>query len=91
MTLSSSTTADGNVWDDHSGRIKMEGDEGVYSFGGSSADFWMNITARKSESNCRCSDGRPDGRTDIDRKELLQKHGYSMLKYRGLTSSGKIE
>ena len=35
------------VWDDHSGQIKMEGDEGVYSFGGSSADFWMDLNSEK--------------------------------------------
>src|SRR5208283_764163 len=36
------------VWDDRSGQIKMEGDEGTYSFGGSSADLWMDLNSEKA-------------------------------------------
>ena len=79
------------VWDGHSGRIKMEGDEGVYSFGGSSADFWMDITSEKigiELSMQRWKD--PMAELIPTGKDFFRNMGYSMLKYRGLTSSGKI-
>ena len=34
-------------WDDNSGRITMESDQGVYSFGGSPADFRLEISSEK--------------------------------------------
>jgi hypothetical protein len=79
------------VWDDRSGRISMKSDQGTYSFGGSPADFNLNV---KSESiglelsmqrwNDFMSQLVPTGRN------FIGNMGYSMLKYRGLSSSGKI-
>ncbi len=69
----------------------MESDEGVYSFGGSPADFWLDVNTEKvgiELSMERWKDMMaelvPTGRN------FIGNMGYSMLKYRGLSSSGKI-
>ncbi len=78
-------------WDDHTGRIRMESDEGTYSFGGTPADFWLDIDSEKvgiELSMQRWKDTMaelvPTGRN------FIRNTGYSMLKYRALTSAGKI-
>ena len=78
-------------WDDHSGRIKMESDQGAYSFGGSPADFKLDVHSENvgiELSMQRWKDAMaelvPTGRS------FIGDMGYSMLKYRGLLSSGKI-
>ncbi|MGD0176491.1 MAG: hypothetical protein ABSC50_06675 [Candidatus Bathyarchaeia archaeon] len=77
--------------DDHSGRLRMEGHKGVYSYGGSSADFWLKIETDNvgiELSMERWKDVMaelvPTG------KNFVGNMGYSMLKYRGLSSSGRI-
>ena len=77
--------------DDHSGRIRMESDQGTYSFGGSPADFELDVSSEKvgiELSMQRWKDTMaelvPTGRN------FIGDMGYSMLKYRGLLSSGKI-
>jgi hypothetical protein len=77
--------------DGNSGVIKMEGDNGVYAYGGSSADFWLDIgtkNVRIELSMERWKDAMaelmPTG------KNFIGNMGYSMLKYRALSSSGKI-
>ena len=79
------------VWDDRSGQIKMEGDEGTYSFGGSSADLWMDLNSEKAGielSMQRWKD--PMAELISTGKNFFRNMGYSMQKYRALTSSGKI-
>jgi hypothetical protein len=78
-------------WDDHFGRIRMEGDKGSYSYGGRSADFWMAIETEHvgiELSMKRWKDVMaelvPTGRN------FIGNMGYSMLKYRALSSCGKI-
>jgi hypothetical protein len=78
-------------WDDRSGRIKMESDGGVYSYGGSPANFWLDANNEKvgiQLSMQRWKDVMaelvPTGRN------FIGDMGYSMLKYRALSSSGKI-
>jgi hypothetical protein len=78
-------------WDNNSGRIRMESNEGVYSFGGSPADLWLNINSENvgiELSMQRWKDMMaelvPTG------KNFIGNMGYSMLKYRALSSSGKI-
>jgi hypothetical protein len=77
--------------DDDSGRIRMEGHQGVYSYGGSDADFWLKIETDKvgiELSMERWKDAMaelvPTGRN------FVGNLGYSMLKYRGLSSSGTV-
>jgi hypothetical protein len=78
-------------WDDHSGRIRMESDKGAYSYGGNDADFWLDVD--NEDVGIRLSMQRwkdtmaelmPTGR------DFIGNMGYSMLKYRALSSSGKI-
>ena len=76
---------------DDSGLLSLEGREGVYSYGGSSADFWLNVGTKNvgiELSMGRLSDVMaelmPTG------KNFIGNMGYSMLKYRALSSSGKI-
>lgn len=79
------------AWDDNSGRIRMEGANGVYSYGGSDANFWLKIEAgnlvidlsmkRWKEAMAKLV---PTG------SDFVGKMGYSMLKYRALSSFGKI-
>jgi len=78
-------------WDDNSGRIRMEGDDGVYSFGGSPSDFRLDLNSEKvgvelsmQRWNGVMAELVPTG------KNFIGNMGYSMLKYRGLLSSGKI-
>ena len=78
-------------WDDHSGRIRMESDQGTYSFGGSPADFELDVNSEKvgvELSMQRWKDMMaelvPTGR------DFIANMGYSMLKYRALLSSGTI-
>jgi len=78
-------------WDEHSGRIRMESDEGVYSFGGSPTDFWLNINNDKigiELSMKRWNDMM--GKLMPTGKSFIGNMGYSMLKYRALLASGKI-
>ena len=77
--------------DAHSGRIRMEGDRGVYSYGGSNADFWLKIDTANVGIELSMQKWRdvmaelvPTGRN------FFRNMGYSMLKYRALSSSGKI-
>jgi len=79
------------VWGDRSGQIKMEGVDGVYSFGGGPADFWLRADTEKVEIelsmqrwNSVMAELMPTG------KNFFRNMGYSMLKYRALSSSGKI-
>jgi len=69
----------------------MESDQGTYSFGGSPADFELDVSSEKvgiELSMQRWKDTMaelvPTGRN------FIGNMGYSMLKYRGLLSSGKI-
>jgi hypothetical protein len=78
-------------WDDRSGRIRMENDQSTYSFGGSPADFKLDVKSEKvgiELSMQRWKDTMaelvPTGRN------FIGNMGYSMLKYRALLSSGKI-
>jgi hypothetical protein len=78
-------------WDVSTGRIRMKGDEGAYSFGGSHADFWLNLNNRKvgvelsmQRWNDMMAELVPTGR------DFVRNAGYTMLKYRGLLSSGKV-
>ncbi len=77
-------------WNDVSGRIRMESDGGVYSFGGSAVDFQLDVKTEKvgielsmQRWNDMMSELVPTGRS-------YGNMGYSMLKYRGLLSSGRI-
>lgn len=79
------------IWDDQSGRIRLQGADGSYSFGGSPADLWMNIESKKvgiELSMRRWTD--PLAELIPTGKEFFRDMGYSMLKYRALTSAGKI-
>ena len=78
-------------WDDHSGGIRMESADGAYSFNGKPADFQLkadNQKVRIELSMQRWKDMMaelvPTGRN------FARNMGYSMLKYRGLLSSGRI-
>ena len=78
-------------WNDLVGQIRMEGNTGIYSCGGSSADFWLQIETEKVQINMRMEKWKenmaklvPTGRN------FVRNLGYSMLKYRALSSSGKI-
>jgi hypothetical protein len=69
----------------------MESNDGVYSFGGSPADLWLDLNSEKvglELSMQRWKDMMaelvPTG------KNFIGNMGYSMLKYRALLSSGKI-
>ena len=77
--------------DDNSGKIRTEGRKGTYSYGGSSADFWLKIDTDDvgiDLSMHRWKDVMaelvPTG------KDFVGNLGYSMLKYRGLSTSGRI-
>jgi hypothetical protein len=77
--------------DDHSGSIRMEGHKGIYSYGGSSADFWLKIDTNNVGIELSMEKWKdvmaelvPTG------SNFVGNMGYSMLKYRGLTSSGRI-
>jgi len=79
------------MWDDRSGRIRMESDEGLYSFRGSPADFRLDVDSEKVGVelsmqwwNDMMAELVPTGRS------YMRNMGYSMLKYRGLLSSGRI-
>ena len=79
------------LWDDHSEQIKMEGLDGSHSFGGSPADFWLrvdneNVGIELSMQRWKnvLAELTPTG------KNFFRNMGYSMLKYRALSSSGKI-
>jgi len=79
------------TWDDLSGRIKMKGDEGGYSFGGSSADFWMKINSKNAEISLSMQPWKdPMAELVTTGKNFFKNMGYSMLKYRALTARGKI-
>lgn len=77
-------------WDDRSGRIKMESDEGAYSFGGSHANFQLSA----NNYNIGIELSMPpwnDAMSELVRTgRNFGNMGYSLLKYRGLLSSGKI-
>jgi len=78
-------------WEDRSGRIKMENDQADYSFGGTLADFWLKVNSRNVEielSMPRWNDVMAE--LVPTEKTFIGNMGYSMLKYRGLLSSGKI-
>jgi hypothetical protein len=77
--------------DDDSGRIRMEGRQGVYSYGGSDADFWLKIETDNVGIDLSMERWKeamaelvPTGRN------FVRNLGYSMLKYRGLSSSGTV-
>jgi len=77
--------------DKHSGSIRMEGHRGVYSYGGRYADFWLKIDTDNVAVDLSMN------RWKAAMAELVATGGsyvgnlgYSMLKYRGLSSSGKI-
>ena len=77
--------------DDHFGSIRMEGHGGVYSYGGSNAEFWLKIDTKNVGVDL--SMGRwKDALAELvpTGKNYLGNLGYSMLKYRGLSSSGSI-
>lgn len=77
--------------DDHSGRIRMEGRRGVYSYGGSNADFWLKIDTDNVGIELSM-DRWKDAMAELvpTGKDFVGNMGYSMLKYRGLSSSGRI-
>ena len=78
-------------WDDHSGRIIMESDHGTYSFDGGPADFKLDVNNEKvgiELSMQRWKD--PMAELVSTGRSFIGKTGYSMLKYRALSSSGKI-
>jgi len=79
------------TWGEHSGQIRMNGEKGSYSYGGSSANFWLKVDTK--DVAIALSMGKwmdelaeliPSGRN------FVGKMGYSMLKYRGLSSVGRI-
>jgi len=78
-------------WDDHSGRIIMESDQGTYSFNGGPADLKLDVDSENvgiELSMQRWKD--PMAELVPTGKNFTGKTGYSMLKYRALSSSGKI-
>jgi len=78
-------------WDNHSGRIRMESEEGVYSFGGSPADFWLDVSNEKVRIELSMQRWRNMMAELVPtRKNFTGNMGYSMLKYRALSSTGKI-
>ena len=80
------------TWDDHSGRIRMEGEEGVYSFGGSPADFKLDVDGEKVGIELSMQRWR-DSMAELvpTGRNFIGNMGYSMLKYRALSSSGNIK
>jgi hypothetical protein len=78
------------VWDDHSGQIRMESDEGVYSFGGSPADFWLRMGSENVGIELSMQRWKDTMAELVPTGRNFRNMGYSMLKYRALTSAGKI-
>jgi hypothetical protein len=78
-------------WDDHSGRISMKSDQGVYSFGGSPADFKLDVDNEKVGIELSMQRWK-DMMAELvsTGRNFIGNMGYSMLKYRALSSSGKI-
>jgi hypothetical protein len=77
--------------DARSGSLRLNGAKGTYSYGGSSADFWLNIDTESVgimlsmvKWNEVMAELLPTG------KNFIGNMGYSMLKYRALSSSGRI-
>lgn len=79
------------TWDGHSGRIRMDGARGIYSYGGSSANFWLNIDAENVSIDLSMERWR-DAMAELvsTGRNFIGNMGYSMLKYRALSSFGKI-
>jgi len=77
--------------DDHSGKIRMVGNKGVYSYGGSSADFWLNVDTDSVVIELSMKVWK-DVMAELvaTGRNFIGNMGYSMLKYRGLSSSGRI-
>jgi len=76
---------------DCSGSIRMEGHNGAYSYGGSNADFWLKIDTRNVGIQLSMERWR-DVMAELVHSgtNYVGNLGYSMLKYRGLSSSGII-
>jgi len=77
--------------DDRFGRIRMDGEKGTYSYGGSSADFWLQIDTPNVGVELSMERWQ-DAMAELvsTGRNFIGNMGYSMLKYRGLLSSGKI-
>jgi hypothetical protein len=78
-------------YDDHSGEIRMESEQGVYSFGGSPADFKLNMNNQSIGIELSMQRWK-DVMAELvsTGRNFVGNMGYSMLKYRALTSAGRI-
>jgi len=78
-------------WNGDSGHIKMESDEGTYSFGGIPADFQLGVNNGNVAIELSMQQWK-DAMAELipTGKDFFRNMGYSMLKYRALSSSGKI-
>ena len=77
--------------DKHAGSIRMEGHRGVYSYGGRYADFWLKVATDNVGIDLSMSMWK-DAMAELvaTGRSYVGNLGYSMLKYRGLSSFGKI-
>ena len=77
--------------EDQSGRIRLDGQKGVYSYGGSCADFWLKIDSDDVGIDLQIGKWK-DAMAELvsTGRNFVGNMGYSMLKYRGLSSSGRI-
>lgn len=79
------------TWDGHSGRIRMEGAKGIYSYGGSAANFWLSIDTENIAIDLSMKKWREAMAELVSTgRNFVGNMGYSMLKYRALSSFGKI-
>ena len=79
------------TWDGYSGRIRMEGAKGIYSYGGSAANFWLSIDTENIAIDLSMKKWREAMAELVSTgRNFVGNMGYSMLKYRALSSFGKI-
>jgi len=79
------------TWDGYSGRIRMEGAKGIYSYGGSAANFWLSIDTENIAIDLSMKKWREAMAELVSTgRNFVRNMGYSMLKYRALSSFGKI-
>jgi len=79
------------AWNNNSGQIVLEGTRGSYSYGGSSADFWLKIDAENTGIDLSMEMWREAMAELVSTgRNFIGSMGYSMLKYRALSSHGKI-